>query len=169
MDVEDIGILVVVDNDEIVLGVFTSGDFREAVFNGIDISRNVAEIINKSFLYVEQDFSEEDAISLFENDRINVLPVLNKGKLTGVVHKDEYIKEDKNIGNLIDHPVVIMGGGKGTRLAPLTSIIPKPLIPIGDKAIIELIINEFVKYGANIFYVTSVSYTHLTLPTKRIV
>jgi NDP-sugar pyrophosphorylase family protein len=80
------------------------------------------------------------------------------GELLKVYFWDDVFSTDQKINNkLLDLPVIIMAGGKGERLKPLTNIIPKPLIPIGEKTIVETIMDKFVKAGCNNFYM-SVNY-----------
>ena len=84
---------------------------------------------------------------------ISALPILNADKTikTIVFWADDSIELKEN--NSVKLPVVIMAGGKGTRLYPYTKILPKPLIPIGDIPIIERIIQQFIKAGCKYFYV----------------
>jgi NDP-sugar pyrophosphorylase family protein len=86
------------------------------------------------------------------------LPVLTlNGELKSVLFWEDIFQDQEPEIPQINVPVVIMAGGKGTRLKPITNIIPKPLIPIGDKPIIELIADSFAKAGVRDFYV-SVNY-----------
>ena len=68
--------------------------------------------------------------------------------------EDFFPNSKKDEKTNIDLPVIIMAGGKGKRLKPLTNILPKPLIPIGDKTIIEEIMNKFIAIGSNKFYLS---------------
>jgi NDP-sugar pyrophosphorylase family protein len=79
----------------------------------------------------------------------------DKGKLSDILLWETVFKNDKNRQNeKLDVPVVIMAGGKGTRLEPFTKVLPKPLVPIHDKPVIEHIIERFVKVGVNEFILT---------------
>ena len=90
---------------------------------------------------------------------LDSLPVLNKNRvILDIINyeniDDEVIKKNKK---MIDIPVIIMAGGFGTRLDPITRVIPKPLIPLGNSTIIETIINKFINVGCSEFY-ASVNY-----------
>ena len=155
MDVEDISFLVVVDTSDKVVGVFTSGDFRKAVLKGIDISKKLLHVANTDYLYVNYGYAKEDVYKSFEVEMINHLPVLKDSELVDIIHRDEYFSDSEIIdNNAKGSPVVIMAGGKGTRLEPFTRILPKPLIPIGNDPIIKVIMDEFFKYGMDDFFLT---------------
>ena len=84
------------------------------------------------------------------------MPILNElGELTDVIFwGDLFEKEETDLRPKIDLPVVIMAGGKGTRLKPITNVIPKPLVPVGDKTILEVIMDQFEKVGCHKFYMS---------------
>jgi len=156
MDIEGVEFLVVVEKNKRVVGVFTMGDFRRAVLSGLDINEKISTIINKDFLWMNEGFTRDDSLRLFEKDMVNNLPVLDNGELIDIVHKkDIKMSDDCTNKNVIwQLPVVIMAGGKGTRLDPFTRILPKPLIPLGNDPIIKVIMDEFSVYGLKEFYVT---------------
>lgn len=156
MDIEGVQFLAVIDPDNNIIGVFTSGDFRNAVLAGVDIAQDVSCITNKKFHYLNTGYSNEDAIKLFNKDMVNDLPVLDNGKLIDIVHKKDFIGNESSFqtDKIRNSSVVIMAGGKGTRLDPFTRILPKPLIPLGDEPIIKVIMDEFAKYGINKFYIS---------------
>ena len=86
---------------------------------------------------------------------INHIPIIKNGKVINVVRRDDRksyrgYKKSKSL----NIPVVIMAGGKGTRLDPLTRILPKPLLPVGEKPIIEIIMNKFMEYGIDNFFIS---------------
>jgi NDP-sugar pyrophosphorylase family protein len=93
--------------------------------------------------------------------RTECMPVLDEqGNLADVYFwEDLFTSSEKRVDARLNVPVVIMAGGKGTRLKPLTNILPKPLIPIGEKTIMEVIIDKFCQYGICQFYI-SVNYKH---------
>jgi len=141
-----------------VTGIFTMGDFRRAVFFGLDIENKISSIINKNYKYLIEGFSKHDVNKIFMNDEILDIPVLNKNhQLLKIISRSTFFsrkKLSKNNINFSNFPVVIMAGGKGTRLDPFTRILPKPLIPFGDKPIIRVIMDNFKKFGSNKFHIT---------------
>ena len=156
MDSEDVSFLVVVNKIKKVKGVFTIGDFRKAVMDGLDISESILKKTNKKYAYLNKGYSKNDINKLFKIKNINNLPVLENGKLINLINKDTYIKkriQNKN-SKISKLPVVVMAGGKGTRLKPFTDILPKALMPLGEEPILELIIKEFSKQGSELFYIS---------------
>lgn len=157
MDKGGIGFLVIVDENEKVVGVVTDGDFRRAVLNGIHLTENISLITNTKYRYFVKGYSQKEAAEYFRDEVVKYLPVLENGKVVDLVNKDSLdykITGTLAKGKMLNLPVVIMAGGKGTRLEPFTHILPKALIPIGEKPIIEIIMDEFAKYGMKDFFVS---------------
>lgn len=157
MDAGGQGFLAVVDDKSIVKGIITDGDFRRAILNGISLENNVSEIMNKNFTFFNKGYSKKKVKECFKKARFEHIPVFDNGRLVELITADTlfHIKSFKDdLYKKIDLPVVIMAGGKGTRLDPFTKILPKPLIPIGDKAMIEVIMDEYAKYGMKNFHIS---------------
>lgn len=147
------GLIFVVDEKEKVIGVLTDGDFRRAILNGISLSEVCINIANHDFKFIESDnFSEREVINLFLQFKIDHLPLLENGILKQLFKRKEYNLTGKLVlpKPLNKVSVVIMAGGKGTRMKPFTNIFPKPLIPIGNKSMIEVIMDEY-----NVYFQTS--------------
>ena len=145
-------ILFLCDDNERLLAAITDGDIRRWILKSGDMSAPVDKIANYNPKYL----FDADIITaknyMLENS-ISALPILNADKTikTIVFWTDSNI--ELKMQDKINLPVVIMAGGKGTRLYPYTKILPKPLIPVGDIPIIERIIDQFVKAGCKDFYV----------------
>lgn len=145
MKEEIIKAVVVVDNDNIVIGVFSNGDMRDYFLKGGALSDSISRAMNKN----PRLYGSMDEIELERKTTVRVIyPIVDEGKhLTRIVDYEK-INSDEIVSDVLaDVPLVIMAGGKGTRLYPYTKILPKPLIPIGDLTITERIINSFAKYG----------------------
>ena len=156
MDDAGIGFMLVTDEDTKVIGVFTDGDFRKAILRGVSLDAGILDIANKDFRYLGTNYSKEDVLEVFNTTIVHQLPVIEDGKLMEILLKSEFSlkKSDAVEHAQINLPVVIMAGGKGTRLEPFTDILPKPLIPINGKPIVEIIIDEYRKYGIDKFYLS---------------
>jgi dTDP-glucose pyrophosphorylase len=156
MDEGGIGFVVCVGKNENVIGVISDGDFRRAVLSGISLDENVLKITNKDFKYLTKGYLKKDATDLFRDTVVQHIPVLENGKLVEIITEEAFydIRGDEKSKNVLNIPVVIMAGGKGTRLDPFTRILPKPLIPLGDKTMIEIIMDEYAKHGMRKFYVS---------------
>lgn len=140
-------------------GIVTIGDIQRAIINNIALKEPVSKILDKNKIYGYQ--SEEEGIikEKMRSIRAEVMPILNEnGELVDVWFWNEIFKKAKlTEREKINLPVVIMAGGKGMRLKPITNVIPKPLVPIGDKTILETILDQFEEIGCSKFYM-SVNY-----------
>jgi dTDP-glucose pyrophosphorylase len=157
LDIGGIGFCTVVDSEDKVIGIITDGDFRRSILNGIDLEGNILEIANRHYEYLITDYSKTEAENLFMRKKnIEYLPILEDGKLVDLIAKNDLVSKDNmnSRKKKLDNLVVIMAGGHGTRLDPFTIILPKALIPIGNKSIIELIIEKYLEYGMNDFLIS---------------
>lgn len=149
------GILFIVNEEEQVIGTLTDGDVRRWLLKCGDIHSDVGMVMRRNPRIIRQD-DKVDPYEYMEQQRIDAVPIVNpEGKIVDIVYRT-YRYENKSVKNkaLKNVPIVIMAGGKGTRLYPYTKILPKPLIPIGDIPIIERIMNKFYEYGATEFFIT---------------
>ncbi len=151
-------LLFVFDKD-LFLGLLTIGDIQRAIIKGITLSAESEIILDKNKIYASTKDSKELIKEKMSRLRAECMPIINeKGELIDVVFwKDWFLKDTSEKREKINLPVVIMAGGKGTRLKPITNVIPKPLIPIGDKTILEEIMDQFENIGCQQFYM-SVNY-----------
>lgn len=156
MDKGGIGFVVCVDSNENVIGVIANGDFRRAILSGISLNENVLKITNKRFKYLTKGYLKKDVLDLFRETVIQHIPILENGKLVEIITEEAFydIRGEGKSRDALNMLVVIMAGGKGVRLDPFTRILPKPLIPIGNKPIIEVIMAEYAKYGMSNFYIS---------------
>lgn len=152
--------LFVVDDDSKLLGSLTDGDIRRWILSDGDLKVKVSRICNREPYTVEEGYGLEQVRGQMLAGNLGCVPVINSQR--NVVHllfwKEVFqggiASKPKRRLNL---PVIIMAGGKGTRLAPFTSVLPKPLIPVGDRTVIEIIIDQFLPYGLDQFHL-SVNY-----------
>lgn len=142
--------VVITDNKGIVLGIFTNGDMRSFFLQGGLLSANIRLAMNTApFLYksIEEVMDEREKF-----ERV-IYPIVDQERrLIDVIDFNAHAMEQTVSDALSNIPLVIMAGGKGTRLYPYTKILPKPLIPIGDVTITERIIKTFQKFGCNTVY-----------------
>lgn len=150
----------IVDENKILKGSLTEGDIRRALLKRSSKKNSIKNIYNKNPRFLTKGkFSEQELRNLFINDKLNLIPILNKDKkILKVISWQSYFihknKKPKKINYLSNIPVVIMAGGKGSRLKPFSNILPKPLLPINNKPIIEHIIDKFLMYGVKNFFIS---------------
>lgn len=149
------GILFVVNQNRKLVGVLTDGDIRRWLVKTGELHGIVERVMNHNPRVICRKEASA-AKEYMAQQSITALPVVNaKGCISDIIFRgSEKEDEPKQKCGLEQVPVVIMAGGKGTRLYPYTKILPKPLIPIGDIPIMERIINHFAEYGASEFYAT---------------
>lgn len=149
MDEGGLGFICVVDALGHVIGVVSDGDFRRAVLKGLSLDSAVSAIMNRQFQSLKVGFTEAQALDLVMNTVAQHIPVLDHGELVGLVNVEDFLPKGRSRhykeNCLI--PLVVMAGGQGTRLAPFTNILPKPLMPLGEKPVIEHILYEFASFG----------------------
>lgn len=149
------GLLFVVDTNLKLEGVITDGDIRRWLIRTGKLQGQVQEFMNPNPKVIYRK-DIKNAMEFMISRKITALPVVTaKGIVTDIIFRDAASNEQTESDNrLEDVPVVIMAGGKGTRLYPYTKILPKPLIPIGDIPIMERIIEKFRDVGVKNFYAT---------------
>lgn len=158
MDKAALQVLIVVDDENRILGIITDGDMRRAIINDVDFNKPVEMIMNKNPVTIHSPPNKNKALKLMKKYQIKHIPVLdNKNKVVGLILWKDFLNNGEIKFPLKNTFVFIMAGGRGTRLDPFTKILPKPLIPIGEKPIIELVMDNFKKYGFYRFLI-SVNY-----------
>ena len=150
-------IIFIVDKFQKLVGTMTDGDIRRQVLDGMDLSVSVKDVMSNSPVFIEaNDLKDTNVHDLMLEKRIKHVPVITDGIIRDIIfHSDilDFFPDDSKKPHL-NLPVVIMAGGKGTRLDPFTRILPKPLIPLGDEPVVKVIMDEFGSYGIKEFYLT---------------
>jgi dTDP-glucose pyrophosphorylase len=140
--------LFIVDDAERMVGTLTDGDIRRGLIGGASLSTPVSEIMHTSFKFVRDGQYDAKLLKEFREKQIFFIPVLdNDGHVVKVCNLIKY-------RNFLPVDAVLMAGGKGERLRPLTEKTPKPLLPVGDKAIIDHNVDRLVSYGIKHISVT---------------
>lgn len=140
--------LFVVDENERMVGTLTDGDIRRGLIAGVILSASVSEIMHTSFKYVCEGQNDALLLKEYRNRQIYFIPVLDaEGHIVKVCNLIKY-------RNFLPVDAVLMAGGKGERLRPLTEKTPKPLLPVGGKAIIDHNIDRLISYGIKYINVT---------------
>lgn len=148
--------LLVVYSDNKFIGLLTIGDIQRAIIKDIDLNTSISDILRNDIIVANVDQSIDEIKKIMLNIRAEFMPVINEKNEVVEIIFWENLLESKKLppSEKIKLPVIIMAGGKGTRLKPITNVLPKPLIPIGEKPIVEHIMDRFVEVGSNEFYFT---------------
>lgn len=152
IDTGAVQIALVVDNEQF-LGTVTDGDIRRAFLKGMDLSDPIINIYNQRPIkgYISQP--KEDLLQMALAAGVKQIPMVDEqGQLVGIEFVEDYLRVSEK-----PNQVVVMAGGLGTRLRPLTENTPKPLLKVGSKPILETIIRNFTRYGFRNMYL-SVNY-----------
>lgn len=150
IDKEALKLALVVDGENKLLGTVTDGDIRRALINDNPLNTAVSDIMFTSPTIVSIGTPREIILKIMEEKKLLSIPLLEDGKVVGletihhVIHKEKY-----------DNPVFLMAGGFGTRLKPLTDSCPKPLLKVGDKPILDTVLQSFIRYGFQHFYIST--------------
>ena len=160
MDKLDCKLLIVTGKNNYFHSLISIGDIQRFLIKKQSLEHPVSDALRQNIKVANENDSLESIKSQMIEFRMEYMPVINsEGRVKKIIFWEELINDrDKNESlSKINCPVVIMAGGKGTRLKPITNVIPKPLIPIGEKTILELILERFRKVGSDEFHL-SVNY-----------
>lgn len=146
-------VVLVLDKEKLV-GIVTDGDVRRWILKKGALTCEVSKMMCKKPRCILED-SNEDAAVFMKNARIEAVPVVDaEMRPINVIFLRDIVEDSIIFRKKVNIPVVVMAGGKGTRLSPYTNILPKPLIPIGETTILERIIDSFRENGCDEFWLT---------------
>lgn len=140
--------LFVVDDDNRMVGTLTDGDIRRGLIKGAALDDTVNSVMHANFKYIREGQNDAKVLKVFREKQIYFVPVLDD---------DNHVVKVCNLikyRNFLPVDAVLMAGGKGERLRPLTEKTPKPLLPVGDKAIIDHNVDRLISYGIKHISVT---------------
>lgn len=152
IDKNSLGVLFIVDDADRLVGALSDGDIRRWLIKTGDLNAGVVSAMNTSPKSLKID-QIESAHSKITKASVTAMPIVDDEMHIIEIIDNRNLEEYEHVNNKLKNvPVVMMAGGKGTRLYPYTKILPKPLIPVGEKPIAEHIIDSFCKFGCNDFY-----------------
>ncbi len=151
--------LLVVDDDKHLLGTITDGDIRRFIIKTGKLEGNIKDIFNSNpiKIHIKERYEREKIKKIFLLNKIEVIPVVDdEGQVVEYLTWTQFFSDKRIAGErgILNIPCVIMAGGKGTRLTPFTQVLPKPLIPVGEKTMVEHIIDNFKKFRISKFFLT---------------
>jgi dTDP-glucose pyrophosphorylase len=139
-----------------LLGSISDGDIRRAILANMPLERKISDIMNINPCVVFRDTDNQKIKILFIKNKFESIPIIdNKNIIIDIITWNNFFSDENTSSyDSLNNEVVIMAGGKGTRMKPFTNIFPKPLIPVGEKTMVEVIMDEFKKYSIENFYFT---------------
>ena len=148
--------LFVIDGGGKLLGALSDGDIRKWILKEGNLEESVRSIYNHNPKFVFDNYRMDDVKQMMLDLRIECIPVVvaDRQVIDVLVWDDVFAGHVHKHHPALDVSVVIMAGGKGTRLDPFTRVLPKPLIPVGDRPVIEIIMDKFAEYGVKNFYIS---------------
>lgn len=144
-------IALVVDEQRVLLGIITDGDIRRALIKQMTLDIPVTDIMCKTPKTASSDWSRERILATMEEYNLLQIPIIDScNRIVGLETLHDLLRKRHR-----DNPVFLIAGGFGTRLYPLTQECPKPLLKIGEKPILELILERFIEAGFHRFYIST--------------
>jgi dTDP-glucose pyrophosphorylase len=154
LDESALQICVIVGEDKRMLGAVTDGDIRRAILRNVALDSPIEEIMNRDPIVGTAQEDNETLLNRMKVDFVNQIPLLDaNGCIVGLAHIDNLLRP----GGTRDNWVVLMAGGLGQRLRPITDAVPKPLLHVGGRPVLQNILERFVEQGFRNFYI-SVNY-----------
>ena len=136
-------IALVVDDENRLLGTLTDGDVRRGILKGLDLNSSIETIIFKMPTIAKIGATKEEILKIALSRKLHQIPIVDDyGRVLGIKEIEELVEP-----KIKTNKVILMVGGLGTRLRPLTQDIPKPMLKVGDKPILQTIVEKFAEYG----------------------
>ena len=136
-------IALVVDDNDKLLGTLTDGDIRRGILRGLDLDSSIETIVFKEPAIAKISSTKEEILKLALSRKLHQMPVVDdNGMVLGIKEIEELVEP-----KIKTNRVILMVGGLGTRLRPLTQDTPKPMLKVGNKPILQTIVEKFAEYG----------------------
>ncbi|WP_245879654.1 nucleotidyltransferase family protein [Zobellella endophytica] len=148
---EALRVAVVVDGQHHLLGLITDGDIRRALLNNATLESSVEQVMNPNPITAAAGTGKKELVALMQRYSILSVPLIDQdGRLESLESLEEALKPSN-----YNNPVFIMAGGFGTRLRPLTDHCPKPMLKVGERPILEILLLTFIRSGFSNFYIST--------------
>ena len=150
LESEGMQIALIIDGQGKLLGTITDGDIRRALIQQHSMDTLASEIMFEEPVVAFSEDSSDTILTIMKNSNLNQIPILDADRcVVGLETLQHLLKKEK-----MDTPVCLMAGGFGRRLLPLTASMPKPLLKVGSRPILEMILNRFIKAGFHNFFIS---------------
>lgn len=144
------GICLVVDAERRLLGTLSDGDVRRSIIDGATLQTPCRMVMNSRPTGIAAGTSRRAILAALRDGQLRHLPILKEGVVVGLAMPTDFLSVPDR-----SNPVVIMAGGKGTRLSPLTLETPKPMLKVGPRPVLETILRVFAEQGFRRFYLST--------------
>jgi len=151
LDKGSLRIVLVCDGEKRLLGTVTDGDTRRALLADANMQDPVTRVMNNNPIRVNSSISREQRLKLMRQHDVTAIPIVDgTNRIVSLETLHQAMQPERK-----ENPVFIMAGGFGTRLKPLTDHCPKPMLRVGDKPMLEHLIDQFISYGFFNFYIST--------------
>ena len=146
-------IALITNSQNKLVGTICDGDVRRGLLKGFTLDSPLSSIIQKNYHKASSKVSQKEISKIMKEKSISQIPIVTKdNKLIGLVISQDLLPDSSNL--LLPNYALLMAGGKGTRLKPITNDCPKPLLPINGKPILEIILEQCINSGIRNFYIS---------------
>jgi len=142
-------IALVISTEQRLLGVVTDGDIRRGLLRNCSLASPVSDVMNAEPVTADSSATRRELTRLMNKHGILSVPLLQDGRIVGIE-----LLHQRELSPRYENPVFLMAGGFGTRLRPLTDDCPKPLLKVGEKPILEIVLQSFIRCGFRNFYIS---------------
>jgi dTDP-glucose pyrophosphorylase/predicted transcriptional regulator len=149
LNVNNLHIVFIIDANHNLIGTVTDGDIRRSIVSGHSLEESVVYVMNNKFLSMPKNSNEFEVAALMNQSLVRQIPILDGKKLLGI-----YAEVNDNFALTSEYVMVIMAGGKGTRLEDLTFNTPKPMVNVKGTPILEILILGAIEAGFRKFYLS---------------
>ena len=156
MDESKHKLLIVVDEEKRFFSLLSIGDIQRAIIKGVEMNISISGILRNNVKVASVSDNKDELKSYMRERKMEFLPIVdNRNNIVEVLFwEDLFDRKNVRVSRPFSLPVIIMAGGQGSRLRPLTNVLPKPLIPIGEQTMMEDIMDRFVDCGCHDFYLS---------------
>src|SRR5580704_10227602 len=140
IDAGAIEIALLVDEQRRLLGTVTDGDVRRALLAGATLEDPIDGIAHYDSIAAQGDTPDGELLALMTEGGVDQVPLLDGGRVVDIAFLRDLVASSDATMETADHPVVLMAGGSGIRLRPLTEKTPKPMLPVGDRPLLETVL-----------------------------
>ena len=149
-------IALVLNNENKLLGTICDGDIRRGLLRGLDLESPIKSIIKENFVRANPKTTKKEILEMFKKDAISQIPIINfDNEIVGLEISEDLLPKSSKL--FLPNYALLMAGGRGERLKPITNDCPKPLLPVNGKPILEIILEQCINSGIRNFYI-SVNY-----------